>query len=78
MSHQVKMRRQPQSLFNLEETYANTILGLTQKVRSGERKVLGVRWNSATDELVMDFEEIASAATGANQKSNCESCGEVL
>ena len=26
-----------------EETYANTVLGLTQKVRSGERKVLGVR-----------------------------------
>ena len=45
-----------------EETYANTVLGLTQKVRSGERKVLGVRWNNATDELVMDFEEIASAA----------------
>ena len=26
----------------LEETYANTVLGLTQKVHSGERKVLGV------------------------------------
>ena len=45
-----------------EETYANTVLGLTQKVRSGESKVLGVRWNNGTDELVMDFEEIASAA----------------
>ena len=44
-----------------EETYANTVLGLTQKVHSGERKVLGVWWNNATDELVMDFEEIVSA-----------------
>ena len=46
----------------VEETYANTVLGLTQKVHSGERKVLGMRWSPATDQLVMDLKEIASAA----------------
>ena len=46
----------------VEETYASTVLGLTQRVHSGERKVLGVRWNNSADQLVMDLEEIASAA----------------
>lgn len=47
----------------VDETYASTVLGPNQKVHSGERKVLGVRWNNSADQLVMDLEEIASAAT---------------
>ena len=47
----------------INESYANSTLGLSQKVHSGERKMLRVRWNPATDQLVMDLEELASAAT---------------
>lgn len=47
----------------VDETYASTVLGPTQRMHSGERKVLGVRWNNSADQLVMDLEEIASAAT---------------
>ena len=46
----------------VEETYTSTVLGPIQRVRSGERKVLGVRWNNSADQLVMDLKEIASTA----------------
>ncbi len=46
-----------------DETYTSTTLGSGQPVRSGERKVLGVRWDLATDQLVMSLEDIASAAS---------------
>lgn len=45
-----------------KETYASTVLGPTQRMHSGERKVFVVRWNNSADQLVMDLEEIASAA----------------
>ena len=45
-----------------EETYTSSTLGPRQKVISGEQKVLGVRWNKASDQLVLSLEDIASAA----------------
>ena len=59
MSRQVNVK---ESLLKLKKP-ADTILGPTQRVHSGERKVLGVCWNNATDQLVMGLEETASAAT---------------
>ncbi len=45
-----------------EETYVSSTLGPGQKVHSGERKVLGIRWDITTDQFVMTLEDIASAA----------------
>lgn len=45
---------------NDEELYTKLTLGTTQKVRTGETKVLGVRWNPATDSLIFDFSDVAS------------------
>lgn len=45
-----------------EETYVSSTLGSSREQRSGERKVLGIRWDIAADQLVMSLEEIASAA----------------
>ena len=46
-----------------DETYASSTLGSAQSARTGERKVLGVRWDLATDQLVMSLEDVASAAS---------------
>ncbi len=46
-----------------DETYASSTLGSGQSVRTGENKVLGVRWDLATDQLVMSLEDVASAAS---------------
>lgn len=46
-----------------DESYASRTLGTGQSVNMGERKVLGVQWDLATDQLVMSLEQIASAAS---------------
>ena len=46
----------------LEESYTSSTLGGEQKLYSGEQKVLGMRWNMSADQLLIGFEEIASAA----------------
>ena len=53
---------QPRELTESNETYASSTLGLGQPMRSGEQKVLGVRWNICSDEFVVSLTEIASAA----------------
>lgn len=45
-----------------EETYANSTLGPAQDTQLGERKVLGIRWDTATDQLVVSLEDIALLA----------------
>ena len=45
-----------------EETYISSILGPCQEMHSGERKVLGIWWDIATDQFNMSLEDIASAA----------------
>ena len=45
-----------------EETYASSTLGCGQRMQSGEQKVLGVRWNIALDQFVVNLDEIASVA----------------
>ncbi len=46
-----------------DETYVSSTLGNGQLVHNGERKVLGIRWDLATDQLVMSLEDVASAAS---------------
>ena len=46
----------------LEETYSSSTIGGAKKLRRGEQKVLGVRWDLSTDQLVISLDDIASAA----------------
>ena len=45
-----------------EETYTSSTLGPGQKLHSGEQKVLGVRWDTFSDQFVVNLDEIASTA----------------
>jgi hypothetical protein len=45
-----------------EETYASSTLGPGQKIHPGEQKVLGVRWDVSSDQIVVDLDEIAAGA----------------
>ena len=45
---------------NDEESYAKLTLGTTQKVPTGEIKILGVRWNPSTDRFVFHFRDVVS------------------
>ena len=45
---------------NDEESYAKLTLGTTQKVPTGEIKILDVRWNPSTDRFVFDFRDVVS------------------
>ena len=46
----------------LEETYTRSTLGTNQSLRSGEQKILGVRWNVLADHLVIDVSNVAHLA----------------
>lgn len=43
---------------NCSDTYKRSTRGKSQKEDVGERKVLGVRWNPSTDELVFDLHDL--------------------
>ncbi len=45
-----------------DETYAKSTLGSTQRLRSGEQKILGVPWDVGGDRLVFDISEVALKA----------------
>ena len=47
----------------LEESYSSSTLVEGQKLCRGEQKVLGIRWELSTDQLVIRLDDIASAAT---------------
>ena len=44
------------------ETYSSSTLGPGQRMQLGEQKVLGVRWNVSSDQIVVNLDEIASTA----------------
>ena len=46
----------------LEESYSCSTLGGAQKLRHEEQKVLGIRWNLSSDQLVTNLDDIASTA----------------
>ena len=46
-----------------DETYTKETLGPVQETNSGEQKILGVRWNTSTDRLCFNLEEIAGVAS---------------
>ena len=46
----------------LDETYAKATLGNMEHINSGERKILGVRWDVLTDQLIFSFDVIAQLA----------------
>ena len=54
--------REPKSTGQLEESYASSTLGRGQGLQLGEQKVLGVRWDTSTDQLMVNLDEIALAA----------------
>ena len=43
-----------------EESYSSSVLGTGQELHSGEQKVLGVRWNVSSDQIVLNLDEVAS------------------
>jgi hypothetical protein len=47
----------------LEETYAKSVLGNTQPVRSGEHKILGICWDVTSDRFIFNFDDIAEQAS---------------
>ena len=47
---------------NSEETYTKSTLGNTQRLRLGEQKVLGVRWDVASDHFTFNVDDIACLA----------------
>ena len=44
------------------ETYTDSVLGRSQSTLCGERKVLGVQWDTVSDEIVLGTEELVSIA----------------
>ena len=53
----------PNSEPSADESYAGDTLGTGQLVKMGERKVLGVRWDPAMDQLILNLEQIAYSAS---------------
>ena len=51
----------PTSPSDVDDTYASITLGSSEKCNPGERSVLGVQWNTYSDELVMSVQNIACA-----------------
>ena len=47
----------------LEETYAKSILGNAQPVRSGEHKILEICWNITFNRFIFKFHNIAEQAS---------------
>ena len=48
---------------HLEQTYAESILGNVQSTKPGEHKILGVRWDPDTDQLIFDFDNVTQIAS---------------
>ena len=53
----------PNSEPSADESYAGDTLGTGQLVKMGERKVFGVRWDPAMDQLILNLEQIAYSAS---------------
>ena len=51
------------SVHSSNDTYTKETLGTVQAVHSGEHKILGVQWNTSTDRLCFNFEDIACLAS---------------
>ena len=47
---------------DMEESYTASTLGIGQKLCSEEQKVLGIHWDTTSDRLLSNLEEIASTA----------------
>ena len=48
---------------HLEQTYAESTLGNVQSTKPGEHKILGVRWDPDTDQLIFDFDNVTQIAS---------------
>ena len=60
---QIKVDSQVADGASADESYAGCTLGNGQHTKMGERKILGVRWDPVMDQIVMNLDQIASAAT---------------
>ena len=54
------LMKMPLTEYTLNDSYTKLTLGTTQKVHNGETKILGVKWNPSTDNLIFDFSNVAS------------------
>ena len=45
-----------------DETYSKSMLGSSQKIRTGEQKVLGVRWCTSSDQITFRLDSTAQLA----------------
>ena len=52
----------PSSATETEDSYVSSTLSPRQEAQLGERKVLGIRWDIATDHFVMSLQDIATEA----------------
>ena len=55
-----------ESTMNHDETYAKGTLGNTQLIFPGEDRILGVRWDATSDQLIFNFEDVAQSAVEPN------------
>lgn len=53
----------------LEESYSSSTLGGGQKLCRGEQKVLGVRWDLSTDQLVINLDDIAATSLSPTKRN---------
>ena len=56
----------PESMMNHDKTYAKGTLGNAQLIFPGENRILGVRWDATSDELIFNLEDVAQSAVKPN------------
>ena len=61
-----------ESMMNHDETYAMGTLGNAQLIFPGENRILGVRWDAASDQLIFNREDVAQSAVEPNRTKRHE------
>ena len=62
LEERVSQSSQPVDANKVEDTYTNSTLGVAQTLSVGEQKILGIRWNVAGDQFIIDVSAIAALA----------------
>ena len=60
-------------VMDFEETYAKYTLGAAQQPQRGEQKILGVRWDASSDQILLDFNDVSKIAADLDSVSAVES-----
>ena len=59
---EIIMESNDPQIMDLDETYVKYTLGATQQPQRGEQKILGVRWDASSDQILLDFNDISKMA----------------